>query len=39
MRYHPKFASQFHSGGGIIMILVCHVVKGSCGFIGGTPTW
>ena len=46
MSYHPaKFGDHSHSGGGIKMIIVCHVIlqeyviKGSCDFMGGSPSW
>ena len=46
VRYHPaKFGGDSLSGSGLIMILICHlisqdhVIKGSCGFMGGSPLW
>ena len=46
MSYHPaKFGGHSHSGSGVIRNLVCHVVlqddvvKGSCDYIGGSPSW
>ena len=44
--YHPvKFGGLSHSGSGFIMNLVCHVIlqdhmiKESCDFMGGSPSW
>ena len=44
--YHPaKFSGYSYSGKGVIMVLVCHVIlqdhviKGSCNFMGGNPSW
>ena len=46
MSYHTaKSGGHSHSGSGVIKNLVCHVilqdhvVKGSCDFIGGSPSW
>ena len=46
MCYHPaKFGGRSHSGSGIIMNLVCHIIlqdnvtKESCDFMGGSPSW
>ena len=44
--YHPaKFGGHSSSDSGVIGNLVCHVilqdnlVKGSCDFMGGSPSW
>ena len=44
--YHPaKFGGYSYSASRVIMVLVCHVIlqchiiKGSCDFIGGSPSW
>ena len=40
-----KFGGYSHSGGGVIMILVCqvilqdHEIKGSCHIMCGSPSW
>ena len=46
MSYHPaKVGGHSHSGSGVISSLVCHVilqdhvVKGSCDFMDGNPSW
>ena len=45
MSHHPaKFSGHRHSGGGDVMVLVCHVIsqdhliKKSSDFMGRTPT-
>ena len=45
MSYHlAKFDGHSHSDSGVIMILVCsvisqdHMKKGSCNFMGGSPS-
>ena len=46
LSHHPaKFGGHSHCGSGDIMVLVCHVIpqdhvmKGSCDFIVGSPSW
>ena len=43
--YQEKFGGDNHPGSEVILVLVCdvisedHVIKGLCGFMGGSRSW